>query len=201
MDSASKQPDAPVSADDILVVGRIGAAHGIRGWVHVTPFTDPPENLARLRPLLQRSSAKQPWVAAGKTKIKQTGSSAKARWLALLPGVDTRNAAEALRGLELGLRAADLPAPEADSFYWRDLCGLQALDPEGKLLGRVESVLESPAHDILEITVEPGLAAALALEAPGRVLVPFVNEFTQAIDLEAKTIVIDWPEVFVPGAH
>lgn len=201
--SVDSTPATPV--DDVVLVGRIGAPHGIRGWLHLTSYTDPPENLQTMGPLLLRAPGGRGhapgWQAAGKVKMKQTGSPAKPRLLVLLPGVDTRTDAEAQRGLELGLRADDLPTTDDDSFYWRDLCGLQAIDPEGAVLGRVHAVLSTPAHDVLDIRVEPQLAQALGLESPGQVLVPFVSEFTDAIDLPMKTIVINWPEVFSPGSR
>ncbi|MGI9327290.1 MAG: ribosome maturation factor RimM [Pseudomonadales bacterium] len=188
-------PEAHPEPEDMVVVGRIGGAHGVRGWLRLRSYTDPPNNLCRYRPLWLRT--KQGWKPLQSAKVRDDSSPGKPRLLLHLPGVEDRNAAELQRGFELGIRAADLPAAEPDSYYWRDLIGLTARSPQGDLLGQVKDLLDTPAHPVLVLELAAEVRRRLALDS-AETLVPFVNEFTQEVDLKEKTLVIDWPEVFFP---
>ena len=165
---------------DYLIVGRIGAPHGVRGWSLLTSLTDPQENLLDYGPLwLEGPDGWEPLV---EVQFQRKGE----KLLIRCGDHEDRDQAEALRGRQLGLAEADLPAPAKEEFYWRDLIGLTACSAAGQSLGRVVRLIETGAHDVLVI----------APEAPGaaEVLVPFVPQFTGAVDLAARTIVIDWPE-------
>jgi 16S rRNA processing protein RimM len=98
-------------------------------------------------------------------------------------GINDRDAAETLNGLELYIDRANLPDEELDDdeFYYADLEGLEAVDGEGKSYGSVSGVYDFGAGDLLE------------LKGPGRrpVLIPFSEAAVLEIDLEAGKIVID----------
>ena len=181
-------------------MGRIGGPHGVQGWLHLTSLTDPPASLATLTPLWLGRRGE--WTPAEALTLRPHGQR-PGRYLLRVPGVADRTAAEALRGAELGILARDLPALDTDSYYWRDLCGLAVRDPSGARLGVVADVLETPAHAVLVVAVDDahrarlGPARARALEP--EVLVPFVREFTGAVDLDTGTIEVDWPDVFDPA--
>jgi len=67
-------------------------------------------------------------------------------------GIETRDQAEALRGLTLHVRRDDLPAPEDDDeFYLADLIGLKVESPDGEALGLIKGVQDFGAGDLLEI--------------------------------------------------
>ena len=168
-----------------LVVGRIGAPHGVRGWSLLVSLTDPPENLLSYEPLWL--DGPDGWQPLAEVAFQRRGE----KLLIRCGTHEDRTVAEALRGRQLGLEEADLPAPAADEFYWRDLIGLQAIAPGGESLGRVLRLLETGAHDVL--VIEP--VTADEPSAAEEVLVPFVPEFTGRVDLEAGTIEVDWPEL------
>jgi hypothetical protein len=89
-----------------------------------------------------------------------------------------------------GLVRDDLPPPEEDEFYWEDLIGLDAVDPQGQKFGVVSGLLEAGAHDVLVIDT-PGRTAA---GKPLQVLVPFVERHVGEVDLAKKQVVVDWEE-------
>jgi len=104
--------------------------------------------------------------------------------VARLAGVSTREAAEALKGVEIFASREQLPPPSENEFYWDDLIGLEAFDPGGALLGRVAALMNYGAGDILEI--------ALA-DSGETLLLPFTKAVAPAIDFDAGRIVIERP--------
>jgi len=110
--------------------------------------------------------------------------------IAQLDGIDDRDQAAQANGIEIGLLRDDLPPPEEDEFYWEDLIGLDAVDPQGQKFGVVSGLLEAGAHDVLVIDT-PGRTAA---GKPLQVLVPFVERHVGEVDLAKKQVVVDWEE-------
>jgi 16S rRNA processing protein RimM len=104
--------------------------------------------------------------------------------LARIEGVEDRNAAEALRGVELMIDRDRLPAADEDEIYHADLIGLSAHDTGGNLVGTVVDVLDFGAGELLELKPAQGKTF----------LVPFSVETVPEIDLDAGRLVIDPPE-------
>lgn len=164
--------------DDLVAVGRIGKAHGIRGDAFVEPWTDTPDE--RFAPgvrLLTDPAECGPLTVAGSRE--QSG-----KLVVHFDGVEDRTAVEALRGTLLLVPAADRPAIEdPDEFYDSDLLGLVVRTVAGRVLGPVIDVLHSPAGSLLSIEV-----------AGREVLVPFRREFVPTVDLAAGIAEIDPPD-------
>ena len=85
-----------------------------------------------------------------------SGRTVKGEVIAQARGVDTRDAADALRGVELYVAREDMPAPDEDEYYLSDLIGLRAVTPEGDDLGQVKSAQNFGAGDLLEIQPAAG---------------------------------------------
>jgi 16S rRNA processing protein RimM len=96
-----------------------------------------------------------------------------------LAGVESREAAEALRGSTLELEAAALPEPEDEAFYVFDLVGCEVTSA-GARIGVVRDVLDRPANDVL--VVDRGI---------GELLVPFIAEAVPVVDVAGRRIEID----------
>lgn len=140
-----RAPNLPVaSADTRLLMGRIGAAHGIKGEVRIQSFTAEPLALADYRTF----STNRPGLEVTILAARATTNVLVAR----LAGVDDRTAAEKLNGVELYVERERLPAVEDDDdFYLADLIGLEARASDGAVLGKVLAVPNYGAGDILEI--------------------------------------------------
>jgi 16S rRNA processing protein RimM len=162
----------------LLVVGRIGRAHGLRGEVLVDVRTDEPE--ARMAPgavLLTDPSAAGPLTVAD-------GRVHSGRLLLHFAGVADRTAAEALRGVLLLAEVDPDVLPEDDEeWYDHQLVGLDAVRADGTALGEVREVLHLPGHDVLAVTTPDGR----------EVLVPFVTEIVPEVDIAANRIVVTPP--------
>jgi 16S rRNA processing protein RimM len=166
----------------LLVVGRIGRAHGLRGEVLVDVRTDEPET--RLAP--GAVLATDPGTAGPLTIA--SGRVHSGRLLLHFSGVADRTAAEALRGVLL-LADVDPDALPDDDDEWYDhqLVGLDVVDGDpaagAAVIGEVREVLHLPGHDVLAVARPDGT----------EVLVPFVAEIVPEVDIEANRLVVTAP--------
>jgi 16S rRNA processing protein RimM len=131
------------AGDNKLLMGRIGAAHGIKGEVRIQSFTEDPLALASYGPL----STNKPGLTIRILAARTTTNVLVAR----LEGVNDRNAAEKLNGVELYVDRALLPDTDDDDFYHADLIGLKARLADGSEIGEVMAVPNFGAGDLLEI--------------------------------------------------
>ena len=161
----------------LICVGAIAGAFGVHGDVRLKSFTADPEDIAAYGPL-STEDGRQTFTV---TLNGQTKNGFTAR----LSGITTKEQADALRGLRLYAERAQLPSLPDDEYYHTDLIGLEVYDTGGALLGRVKSVQNHGAADLLELH-GPGLKAT--------VLLPFTLEAVPTVDLDKGRIVADPPE-------
>lgn len=168
----------------LLVVGRIGRPHGIRGGVTVEVRTDDPDaRFARGEQLRTDPPDRGPLTVAGVTRSGQVT-------VLHFDDVADRDAAEALRGTLLLVDTDDLPPTGGDDFYDHELIGLRAVHVDGTELGAVTDVLHAPASDVLTVTGDDGEP----------VLVPFVAAIVTEVDRAGGTLTIDPPDgMFAAG--
>ena len=162
--------------EDNICVGAIAGAYGVKGEVRLKSFTAEPEAIATYGPLRTEDGAK---FEIELTRQLKNGFSAQ------IIGVSTKEQADALQGKKLYVSRNTLPSLPDDEFYHSDLVGLEVYDTGGTLLGRVKSVQNHGAADLLEIQ-----GAGLKTE----VLLPFTQEAVPMVDLSAGRIVADPPE-------
>ena len=163
----------------VAVVGAVGAPFGVRGWVHVRSFTEPPENLLAYRPWQLESQAA--W-----REVRATARAHGAGFVARFDDVTDRDAASGLRGANIGVAAGLLPRPKVGEHYWRDLVGRSVVSshPNGALgqsLGVVSRVFATPAHDVLVVQ-----------DDNCERLIPFVRQVVLDVDEQAGRVVVDW---------
>jgi 16S rRNA processing protein RimM len=156
-----------------VTLAAVGAPHGVRGEVRVKCFLADPMALGAYGPL----------SANGRTLTVESVRPLKGDLVvARFREIATREAAEALRGLELTVPRSALPEPEEGEVYHADLVGLRAETVAGETLGRVRAIYDFGAGDVLEI------------EGPGGVrLLPFTKAAVPVIDLAGGRIVVDPP--------
>lgn len=130
----------------LIEVGRIAGGFGVRGEVRITAFTEDPLALAGYGELLRQDGS--PLLSI------KTARAVKGAIIARCSGIDTRDQADALRGVKLFVPRDRLPEPDEDEFYLTDLIGLQARDASGAVLGAIKAVPNYGAGDLLEI--DPG---------------------------------------------
>ena len=168
-----------LQADDLLVMGRISAPYGVRGWLRVTAFTETPENLLDYTP----------WYLDIRGEWRETqpleGRSHGKGLVIRLPECSDRDAAAALSGTDIAIYRSQLPETDANEYYWSDLIGLQVVTMDDRSLGRVDHLLETGANDVLVI------------RGDRERLVPFIqDEVIHSVDLAAGRIRVDWDPDF-----
>ena len=162
----------------LLVVGRIGRAHGIKGDVMVEVRSDEPET--RLGP---GAVVLTDPPDVGPLTIVQ-GRVHSGRLLLHFAGIDDRTAAEALHHTLLLADVDPEQTPvDEDEFYDHQLVGLDVVTVGGQPVGEVAEVLHLPGHDVLSVRRPDG----------GEVLVPFVAAIVPTVDLAANRLVVDPP--------
>ncbi|MEM8579345.1 MAG: ribosome maturation factor RimM [Pseudomonadota bacterium] len=160
-----------------VCVGAIGGAYGVRGEVRVKSFCALPADIETYNPLT-REDGTGAFTLAIVHPIK-TGFSVR------IAEVATKEQADALKGTLLYAPRERLPSLPDDEFYHADLEGLLVVDTGGAELGRVRSVQNHGASDLLEV-IAPGASAT--------VLLPFTKAVVPTVDLAAGRIVADPPE-------
>ena len=160
--------------DRLILLGVFGAPQGVRGEVRVKSLTADPGAIGAYGPLTDKERART-FVFESLRTLKDD------MLVARLAGVSTRTAAEALKGAEIFARRDQLPPPAHDEFYYDDLIGLEAVDAEGAPIGRVVSLMNYGAGDVLEIAPAQGGET---------LLLPFSRRVAPRIDFDAGRIVI-----------
>lgn len=127
-----------------ILMGKIGAAHGIKGEVRITPFTEFAEDIAAYGALATDR--------AGLTVTITDLRVQKNVVIARIEGVGDRNAAEKLNGVSLYVDRDVLPETEdEDEFYHTDLIGLEARREDGTVIGTVSALPNFGAGDLIEV--------------------------------------------------
>ena len=174
----------------MVVVGRIQGPYGIKGWVHVASFTDPKENIQNYSPWqLGSQSGSGDWRAAEVEHLRPH----KQGYVAKLRGIDDRNGADAVKGLLIGVPEASLPEPDSGEYYWRDLIGAEVVNTDDRILGKVTSLIETGAHDVLVIESAGGPRGEQPnANSPEDILIPFHADYVLEVDKAAQQIRVDW---------
>lgn len=157
-----------------ICVGAIAGAFGVRGEVRLKSFCAVAEDIATYGELTSEDGRRR--FAVKLTRPVNGGLGAR------LSGIETKEQADALKGVTLWAERAALPSLPDDEFYHADLIGLEVMDTGGALLGRVRAIYDHGAGDILEVYGPAGV-----------LLIPFTKAAVPTVDLAARRIVADPP--------
>lgn len=126
----------------LICVGVISSAYHLQGLVKITSFTAVPENICKL-PCIN---------LAGEKIICNFVKNDKGKTICRIMGINTRNDAEKIIGTKLYIERTDLPEPEESEYYIEDLTGLEVIDINDKIIGKVLAVHNFGAGEMLEIS-------------------------------------------------
>jgi 16S rRNA processing protein RimM len=160
----------------LILLGQIINAHGIRGELRVRSFTADPAAIADYGPLSTIAGDRR--FALKIVRVTDKGI------IARIKGVDDRTAAEALQGTELYVDRALLPGATTDEYYHADLIGLRAQTPDGETIGRIVSVQNFGAGDLIEMLPDAG--------GPSE-FIPFEKAWVPHVDIGTGIVVVDRP--------
>lgn len=166
--------------DDLVLVGHVTGAYGIKGWVRIKPYSADADAMLHAKtwwldkPELHDVEAMQAKIH-GEDVVAQ------------LMGVADRNAAESLKGAVVQIRRSHFPPLSNDEYYWVDLIGLAVENLQGEHLGSAVDLMDNGAHPILRVA-----APVQGEDKQKEWLIPFVDQFVKTIDQQAKKITVDW---------
>ena len=156
-----------------VAVGWVRAPRGMRGELKVGPLTDFPERFAPGAVL---------WAGAAQYTVRRAYLE-RGTLLLHLEGIDTREQAEALRGLLLEVPEEELAPLGEDQYFRFQILGMEVVDQDGQPLGRVEEILDTGATDVYVVR-----------SAEGELLLPAIDTVVKEIDVAGRRMVVDVPE-------
>jgi 16S rRNA processing protein RimM len=171
------------ASHDMVLVGVITGAHGIKGEVKLKSFTADPLSIGRYGPLQSKSG--QVFEIA---KLKL----AKDDFIASLKGVMDRNQSELLRGIELFVPREKLPKLKPSETYAHDIMGRQVVLGDGTPLGKLVAMPNYGGGDLLEVEM---------LGSRETVLIPFTSAFVPQDDFTSGTITVILPEGYLDAGE
>ena len=160
--------------DNLVCVGAIAGAFGVRGEARVKSFCADPAAIAGYGPLA---------TEGGRSFDLRITREIKGGFAARLSGVATREQAEALRGTRLYAPRERLGPLDEEEFYHADLIGLEVVDTGGAVLGRVRAIHDFGAGDVIEVA------------GPRELMLPFTRAAVPTVDVAAGRLVADLGEV------
>jgi 16S rRNA processing protein RimM len=174
-----------MAAQDWLELGRIGSPYGIKGWVHVQSFTDPPERLLKYRDwTLQLTHAEPAPMRVAEGRMQGAGLVAR------LEGIDDRDRAALLNGATIRVERSSLPKLRKREFYQADLIGLAVSNVEGAALGTVAHFVDTPGGTVMVVQAAAG----------NEHWVPATREHLKKVDIAAGQVTVDWPAELDEGS-
>lgn len=169
--------------DTYVCVGVISGAYGVSGEMRIKSFCAVPSDIQNYSPLTDESGTNTYAVAI--LRSIKTGFSAR------MPEVASKEDADALRGTKLYAHRDQLPSLPDDEFYHADLIGMTVYDTGGEILGRVKTVQNNGADDMLELQLSGSSTTTF---------LPFTKAAVPTVDLASGRIVADPPEGILPAA-
>lgn len=164
----------------MVVVGKIGAPYGVRGWVKIHSFTEPLSNLFAYPLLLE--THKEGWQPIEIEQYKEHGDG----YIAKFVDVEDRDQAALITNAQLAVYRESLPELEPEQYYFADLFGLKVYNQDHIELGLVVDFFATGANDVM-----------LVQGAKKEYLIPFVLDmYILEIDLTAKIMRVDWDAEF-----
>ena len=161
-------------------MARVGAPFGIKGWLKLQVFTQTPESLDAFASWLLNSPYGWEEFELEEFTVNVKGVFAK------LKGCDDRTAAEKLVKREIGVPRDALEKTAEGEVFWFDLIGCEVVNTAGVRLGKVETLMETGANDVLVVKM-----------GSEETLIPFIDEVIVKVDREAKHITVNWSGEFL----
>jgi len=152
-------------------MGRVAGTYGVRGWVKVAPDGGGAEALA---------ASGEWWLGATAYRVEQAKLHG-ATVLAKLAGLENREQALRLKGLQVSVKRETLPDPGEGRYYLGDLVGLEVVNEQGEALGVVRRLFTNGAQDVMEVSAGGTLR-----------LLPWVGVVVKDVDLAGRRIRVDW---------
>ncbi|ADV33580.1 ribosome maturation factor rimM [Candidatus Blochmanniella vafra str. BVAF] len=168
---------------DPVIIGKIGGAYGVQGWLKIISFTDKIEDIFKYCPwfILLRSQ----W----KLMILENWRVINKHYIAKISDISSREIAMSLAQCNLIIDSKSLPILKKEGeYYWKDIIGCEVINIDGDYLGYVINIIETQAHDVLVIKLNSHDDVKIK-----SCLIPFVQKkIIKYVSIINRTIIVDW---------
>ncbi len=173
----------PLSKPSPLVVGKVTAHHGLKGWVKISSYTRPVEHIGEYASvLLGRGGASRDWQRFRVSDYRLEGTPR----LAKIENWVSREDAQNYIGCLIAIDRHALPALEEGEYYWADLLDCEVTNKSRVVLGRITDIMETGANDVLVVRQDTSDRR--------ETLVPWIADAVLDIDLKRRCVLVDWHE-------
>ena len=175
-----------MNTENQIILGKVGAVYGIKGWLRIHSFTDETDAILDYFPWSLKLGNNTRTVDVTDWRKHNKGLVVK------VAGIDDRDDAQALVGSEILTNESALPELSKGDYYWRDLIGMAVVTTKGYDLGVVSDMLETGANDVL--VVKANLNDGFSKKER---LIPYLfEEVVESVSIENKQICVDWDPGF-----
>ena len=175
-----------MSTENQIILGKVGAVYGIKGWLRIHSFTDESDAILDYFPWSLKLGNNTRTVDVTDWRKHNKGLVVK------VAGIDDRDDAQALVGSDILINESSLPELSKGDYYWRDLIGMAVVTTQGYDLGVVSDMLETGANDVL--VVKANLNDGFSKKER---LIPYLLEqVVESVSIENKQICVDWDPGF-----
>lgn len=181
---ALSQPTAHITGSDTLgdrfvVVGRFGSTYGVDGWIKVSSYTDPIDNLLHYHPWHVKRGGTWQEIAIIDCKCHGQGI------IALIEGFAVRETAKLFSGMDIAIQRKQLPPLAPGEFYLDDLLNMDVNTIDGRALGKITQIMETGASEIIVVNGDKQHMIPLLLD-----------NYVKKIDFEQQLVTVDWDPQF-----
>jgi len=162
-----------------IIVGTVGSAYGIKGWLHINSLTDPKEKILEYDPWYLNINGEEKAIKIVDGRAHGKGV------VAHIENCDDRDVTRQFVGLKILIQRAQMPELKNNEYYWADLEGLTVTTINGETLGKIDHLMETGANDVLVIKGEK------------EHMLPYLPEkIVKSVDLNAQQMIVDWDPEF-----
>ncbi len=167
-----------------VIVGEITGVSGVKGWVKVFSHTEPRNNIVKYNPWLLKQGSS--W-----NEVKLVNGRAQGKTIvAQIEGVTDREQAHSMIGTQIAIRSSQLKKLGVKDYYWRELEGLDVVNTQGTVLGKVSHLIETGANDVLVVNLPEEIAREQKIK---EMMIPYLMDTViKNIDLDLNKIEVDW---------
>jgi len=163
---------------DKVILGRFGAAYGVRGWLHLISFTDPIDNIFNYTEWHVKHRGK--WAILHLEQGKTHGKGLVVK----LDEINNREQAREYTNDEISVPREALPELPEDEHFWQDLMGMTVTTKNGITLGIVKDMIATGSNDVFVVAGERER------------LIPYTDKVIIKIDKNKKEMIVDWDPEF-----
>tara|TARA_Y100000768_G_C23516696_1_gene468468 strand:- start:16 stop:525 length:510 start_codon:yes stop_codon:yes gene_type:complete len=162
--------------DDFIVIGKIASTHGVKGWVSIESYSSNLKDIFNYKLFLNKD---------GNFKIIDISDYKlmPKKIIVKIKSIDSIDMAETLINNQIYTKSDELNDLSEDEYYWNKLIGCSVYANEKNLLGKVTNIMRNVSSDILVIK---------NCKSKEEILIPFIKNFLQEVNLKEKTIKVDW---------